>query len=51
MEGIIDILFIGAGTGGTITGVSKYIKEKMPQTTIVGIDPEGSILAYPESLN
>ena len=40
----LDLLVIGAGTGGTIAGVAKYLKEKNPKIKIVGIDPEGSIL-------
>ena len=40
----LDLLVIGAGTGGTIAGVAKYFKEKNPKIKIVGIDPEGSIL-------
>lgn len=51
MDGKIDILFLVAGTGGTLTGTSKFIKEKMPNTKVVGIDPHGSILAYPDELN
>jgi len=35
----------GAGTGGTITGVARYLKEKNPKIQIVGADPMGSILA------
>jgi cystathionine beta-synthase len=42
---------MGTGTGGTLTGVSRKMKEKSPNTLIVGIDPHGSILAMPQSLN
>lgn len=41
----------GAGTGGTIAGVGKKLKEKVAGVKIVGVDPNGSILALPESLN
>jgi len=41
----------GAGTGGTITGVARKLKERCPECIIVGVDPHGSILAQPESLN
>ncbi len=40
----LDLVAIGAGTGGTITGVARYLKEKHPDIIVVGIDPEGSIL-------
>jgi cystathionine beta-synthase/cysteine synthase A len=40
----LDLCVLGAGTGGTIAGVAKYLKEKNPNIKIVGIDPEGSIL-------
>jgi cystathionine beta-synthase/cysteine synthase A len=40
----LDLVVLGAGTGGTIAGVAKYLKEKNPDIRIVGIDPEGSIL-------
>jgi cysteine synthase A len=40
----LDLCVLGAGTGGTIAGVAKYLKEKNPNIIIVGIDPEGSIL-------
>jgi cystathionine beta-synthase len=35
----------GMGTGGTISGTGKFLKEKNPGCTVVGVDPEGSILA------
>jgi len=40
----LAMVVIGVGTGGTITGVAKKIKEKMPQVKIIGADPYGSIL-------
>jgi cystathionine beta-synthase/cysteine synthase A len=40
----LDLVVMGAGTGGTIAGVAKYLKEKKPDIIIVGVDPEGSIL-------
>ena len=41
----------GAGSGGTISGISKYLKEQNDKIQIVGADPFGSILAQPENLN
>jgi len=41
--GELDALVIAVGTGGTITGVARYLKEQDPDLTIVGADPEGSI--------
>ena len=40
----INMIVIGAGTGGTITGVAKRLKEEIPGVIIVGADPVGSIL-------
>lgn len=42
---------MGAGTGGTITGIGRKLKELCPNCIIVGVDPEGSILARPETIN
>jgi len=50
-DGKLDMLVAGAGTGGTISGIARKIKEKCPDCIIVGVDPFGSILAQPESLN
>ena len=41
----LDMVVVGAGTGGTITGIAKRLKEKIPNIQIVGVDPYGSILA------
>ncbi|GAB1469688.1 cystathionine beta-synthase [Chloroflexota bacterium] len=43
-EGKLTDVIIGIGTGGTITGVGRYLKSKNPNITIVGVDIEGSIL-------
>lgn len=45
LGGKVDMVVVGAGTGGTITGVSRRIKKSVPQCIIVGADPVGSILA------
>jgi cystathionine beta-synthase len=50
-DGKLTHMVMTAGTGGTLTGISKKIKEKAPHVTIVGVDPVGSILAVPDSLN
>jgi cystathionine beta-synthase len=41
--GEIDAIIISVGTGGTISGVGRYFKERAPNVQIVGVDPEGSI--------
>ena len=46
-EGKLDYLVLTAGTGGTITGVAKRVKEEIPGVKIIGVDPVGSILAGP----
>jgi cystathionine beta-synthase len=45
--GKIDIFVATAGTGGTLTGTAKRLKEAVPGIMIVGVDPQGSILAGP----
>lgn len=44
-EGRVDVFVAGMGTGGTISGTGRYLKEQNPNVTIVGADPEGSILS------
>ncbi len=44
-EGRITAFVAGCGTGGTISGVGRFLKEKNPQIKVIGADPEGSILS------
>jgi cystathionine beta-synthase len=46
-DGELDVAVLTAGTGGTISGIAKVLKEKNPDIHIVGVDPVGSILAGP----
>ncbi len=45
-QGDFDVFMAGVGTGGTISGTGKFLKEKMPNVKVVGVDIEGSILAH-----
>lgn len=45
-KGEFDVFMTAVGTGGTISGTGKYLKEKMPQLKVVGVDCEGSILDH-----
>lgn len=45
LGGKVDMVVVSAGTGGTITGVAKRIKEANPKCIVVGVDPVGSLLA------
>src|SRR6476659_5882590 len=46
--GRITHLVVGVGTGGTITGTARYLKERNPDHVVVGADPEGSIYSGAE---
>lgn len=43
--GRVQVFVAGMGTGGTISGAGRYLKEKNPEILVVGADPEGSILS------
>jgi cystathionine beta-synthase len=45
-DGQLDVFVCGMGTGGTITGTGRFLKEKKKSLKVVGVDPEGSIF-YP----
>ena len=44
-HGKVEVFVAGMGTGGTISGTSKYLKEKNANIIVVGVDPQGSILS------
>lgn len=50
-DGQVDVVVAGTGTGGTICGIARRLKELNPNIQIVGVDPPGSILAQPMSIN
>jgi cystathionine beta-synthase len=43
MEGRIDYVVAGIGTGGTLSGVARYVKERDPRVQVVAVDPVGSV--------
>jgi len=50
-DGRVDYVVVGTGTGGTLTGIARKLKERIPTLKVVGVDPKGSILALPDCLN
>src|SRR5437868_1026401 len=44
-DGRVTVFVAGVGTGGTISGVARYLKERNPDIRVVGADPEGSVLS------
>lgn len=46
-DGTVGAVVAGAGTGGTLTGIGRFLKERDPSILIVGADPEGSIYTAP----
>ncbi len=45
--GALDAIVIAVGTGGTMTGIARYLKERQPDLLVVAADPEGSIFSSP----
>ena len=50
LNGQVDMLVAGAGTGGTLTGIAQKFKKEIPDCEIIGVDPEGSLLAGEEEI-
>lgn len=46
MEGRIDYLVVGMGTGGTLGGVAQFLKEQDPKIRVIAVDPVGSVYAH-----
>ena len=44
-EGAVTHFVAGAGTGGTISGTARYLKERNPEVRVIGVDPVGSVLS------
>jgi cystathionine beta-synthase len=50
-DGEIDAIVFSVGTGGTISGTARYLRERKPDLVVVGADPEGSIYSSPEDVH
>lgn len=46
LDGKVDAIVLGVGSGGTVTGIGRYLKEQNPDVDIVLADPDGSILTH-----
>ena len=44
MQGSVDAVVLGAGTGGTFTGVARFLKERLPRVLTVAVESQGSVL-------
>ena len=51
LNGKVDAIVAGAGTGGTITGLARGLRKHNPNVKVIAADPHGSILALPAKLN
>ncbi|XP_063367658.1 uncharacterized protein LOC134656070 [Cydia amplana] len=51
LDDAVDMVVMGAGTSGTVSGVAHKVKERCPACAVVAVDPYGSILALPDELN
>jgi cystathionine beta-synthase len=49
--GAVDAVVFSVGTGGTITGAARYLREQNPDLLVVGADPEGSIYSSPDNVH
>jgi cystathionine beta-synthase len=45
MDGDLDAVVVGVGSGGTLTGIGRYLKRAAPQAKMILADPQGSVLA------
>jgi cysteine synthase A len=44
MDGMVDAVVVGVGTGGTFTGIARYMKERLPHCRCVAVETQGSVL-------